>query len=245
MRLRAIFAVVVLGMFGSAAVAEPRPVAPGDAITVDGGAGCTAGFLFLGSDGARYLSTAGHCVLGEAQGSRAWKPGLGPVVKAAGQAIGRAAFAENVPTQDGDDFYDFALVLLDKATVATAAVRSYGVPTGMNTAKSQDPARLRVYGQGTGVSEVTPGRELLAPNLNRPDHVYAHGALLFGDSGAPVLDETGRAVGLVLGAGGIPVSIGIGIPKVGHDGALNRIGRLLAVLRHATKATGVRFRLAT
>lgn len=226
-----------------AAAGTPR-TGPGDPVTIAGGVGgCTLGFLFRGSDNARYMSTAGHCLLGETQGRRTWRAATGPEASTPAGKIGHVVFAENVPTEAGDDYFDFALIRLDEAVRATPELKSYGVPTGVNDSRHDGPVVLRMTGQGTGVSLVASEREVVAPTLEHPDHVYAHGPVLFGDSGAPVIDEHGAAVGTVLGAGSIPYSVGVGSVEVGHDGALNRIGRLPTVLRHASISLRVRFQL--
>ena len=60
-------------------------VRPGAVLTVgktfaNGGAGCTFAFMFRGSDGGRYMATAGHCVLENAHygDEHRWAVGAGP-----------------------------------------------------------------------------------------------------------------------------------------------------------------------
>lgn len=240
-------ALVALCVTAPAAIADPVTADPGDLVSIaGGGGGCTLGFLFTGSDRASYMSTAGHCLLGQTETKKRWRPGAGPVATTSRGQIGRVVFAENLPTANVDeDYYDFALIRLDKGVRGSAAIPTYGAPTGTNDSLTDSPALLRVYGQGTGVNAVSPARDLLTRTLKRPGHVYAHGATLFGDSGAPVLDADGKAIGTVLGAGGIPYGVGIGGPTLGHDGALNRIGRLKPVLAHASAALRLRFSLVT
>lgn len=54
-------------------------------------------FLFPGSDGRRYIGTAGHCILGDSPfggdaGEATWAPGSGPVARdGAGDRIGEVA----------------------------------------------------------------------------------------------------------------------------------------------------------
>lgn len=245
MRLLAAAAALALAFGGATAAAEPRQPAPGDAVVIEGGpGGCTLGFLFIGSDGAAYMSTAGHCLLGGEEARRAWKPGAGPRASTGDGQLGRVVFAENVPTSSGDDYFDFALIRVDPGVEPTSEVRALGTPGRINDSRSDTAALLRLYGQGTGVSAVAPARDLVATSLKHADHVYAHGAAVIGDSGAPVVDAEGAAVGTLLGAGGIPYGVGLGGVEVGHDAALNRIGRLSPVLQHATAATGIRFALS-
>jgi hypothetical protein len=60
---------------------------------------CTFNFLFTGSDGSRYIGTAGHCILGESPiggdvGEQSWARGTGPVARdASGNRIGEFAYA--------------------------------------------------------------------------------------------------------------------------------------------------------
>lgn len=232
-------AMMLAGALSASASAEVQPH-PGDAITVEGGGGCTLGFLFAGSDGASYMSTAGHCV-DSAQGPRrTWAKGAGPVVSTEQGRIGRVVFAENTKDPDVLDDYDFALVRLDPGVKGSPAIRSYGAPTGINDQQTAGTQVLRMYGHGLAVSAVSRERQLVAPNTNNEDHVYAHGPVLFGDSGAPVIDEEGRAVGTVLGAG-----LRLGSGHVLNDVSPNIIGRLGPVVKHASDALRIRFVLRT
>lgn len=242
---------VVLAGGLAPAVAGPGVVAqPGDAIKV-GEVGCTLGFLFSGSDGARYMTTAGHCSVVRGQ-RRTWSPGQGPVVSLAGNAdgssgaqrIGTVVFAELVPSADGDDDYDISVIRLDKTAAATAKVRGLGAPSGINDSRTDARTVVSLSGEGTGVGAVKPTRDLVAKTLKRPEFVYADGPAAPGDSGAPVLDSDGAAIGTLLGAGGNSVTAGTaGPPAVGHDGSLIRIGRLRPVLGHAQKALRLTLRL--
>lgn len=232
----AILAIVVSASGVAAAPVQPRP---GDAIVVGGGGGCTLGFLFTGSDGGSYMSTAGHCLVGTTRTKRTWPKGAGPAVETEQGRIGRIVFVQFEPSPETGDTYDFALVRLDKGVKGSPEIRQYGSPTGLNQEQSSSRAVLRMYGHGTGVSLVSRARQVVAPNTKNKDHVYAHGPLFQGDSGAPVIDEQGQAVGTVLGAG---ARVGSSDPQ--NDVAPNIIGRLSPVLRNATSALRVRLRLA-
>lgn len=241
-----VVAALLLTLLDPAVAKDEVAVAPGDAVAIEGGpGGCSLGFLLTGSDGARYMSTAGHCFLGERETRVSWPAGRGPEARTADGAIGRLVFAQNVATADAEDFFDFAVIRLHPAVTATAAVGSSGAPAKINTERRDEPSVLHVFGQAVGVGLVAPGRDLYATTLRRDTHVYAHGPALPGDSGAPVVDGDGAAVGTLLGAGGIPYGVGLGGVNVGHDGALNRIGRLRPVLQHAAAAIKVRLQLAT
>jgi hypothetical protein len=243
MKVRSCLAVAVMLVGGMSASASADAVAPhpGDAISVQGGGGaCTLGFLIRGSDGATYMTTAGHC-LGTAGRPQTWKPGTGPTVATSEGQIGRVVFAEDHASPETTDDYDFALIRLDKGVQASPEIRVLGAPTGINSDRGSSPATLRTYGHSL-FSTVSPDREVLAPNTRHQDHVYAHGPLFQGDSGAPVVDADGRAVGTVLGASAGHVGVGVGSIDLPHDGAINIIGRLGPVVQHA--ATALRLRLA-
>lgn len=230
-----------LSATASAAVLQPRP---GDLIKVEGGGGaCTLGFLFTGSDRAPYMSTAGHCLLGTTGGPpKTWKPGAGPAVRTPEGQIGRVVFAEKRDSAETGDEYDFALIRLDKGVQASPEIRVLGTPTGINSQQGHSPVTLRTYGH-SAFSLVSPARDVFAPNTRHKDHVYAHGPLFQGDSGAPVVDAEGRAVGTVLGGGAGRVGIGIGAVSMPHDGAVNIIGRLGPVVQHACTALRIRLTL--
>jgi hypothetical protein len=234
-------ALVLAGAVSASAWADVQPH-PGDLIKVEGVAGsCTLGFLFKGSDGADYMSTAGHCLFGDDQGApTTWKPGAGPAVTTSQGQIGRFVFAEDRPSLETDD-YDFALIRIDKGVKPSAEIRALGMPTGINSERGNSPGTMHTYGH-SAFSTASPARDLIAPNTRHQDHVYAHGPLLWGDSGAPVVDADGRAVGTVLGGGLGGFTVGTGSVDMPHDGAFNIIGRLGPVVQHAS--TALRIRLA-
>ena len=87
-------------------------VRPGAVVNSDTGQ-CSFNFLFTGSDGSRYMGTAGHCILGESPiggdvGEESWAPGTGPVARDGdGNRIGEFSYAIL------QDPKDFALIRLD------------------------------------------------------------------------------------------------------------------------------------
>jgi hypothetical protein len=259
-QLRALLAASCLAAaaFGMpAALAAPARLAPqpGDAISVTDGGGCTLGFLFKGSDGASYASTAGHCTLNTTipgDQRRTWPTGKGPVVALTGNpdgsstatgAIGRVVFAEFVQSPSQDDWYDFSLIRLDRGVTPNPRVRGVGGPTYIDDQRTDSPTILYFYGQGDVFGTVQPQRQLVANTMHDPDHVYANGAAIFGDSGAPVVDGDGGAVGLILGAGGNSIGVGVGSVDMGHDEAVNRILRLKPVLAQAAAALHLTLKL--
>lgn len=225
-------------------------VRPGEALQVQGVAGtCTFGFAFAGRDGTRYISTAGHCVLA-GEGARVWPAGKGPTVRLAqqgqpaGEIVGRAVFAENRPAPASVDDYDFALIALRPTVTVQPAVAGGPGPNGVNNDLGNTPVVLRMRGQADVVRDVAADRTLLAPSLHSPDHAYATGAAAPGDSGAPVLDSSGRAVGLLFGAGG-PAFRGGGAQQLQYRDSPVLIGRLRPVLAHAEAALRTRLTLRT
>lgn len=62
-------------------VLVPCPgVRPGALVSSSGGQ-CTFNFMWLGSDGARYIGTAGHCIV-DAGEEQTWAPGSGQIGRA-------------------------------------------------------------------------------------------------------------------------------------------------------------------
>lgn len=179
---------------------------------------CTLNFLFRGSDGRRYIGTAGHCILEEAGQERSWAAGAGPVARdASGDRIGEFAYAVL------GDPKDFALIRIDAGVSADPQMCHFGGPTGMNRTTPTEPVVLNHYGRGIVVGDVVPGRTALAATgMPSRDTVQAIGAVVPGDSGSGIVSDDGRAVGVVVTVG---VSFGIvgGQPVVGDVG-VTRIG---------------------
>jgi hypothetical protein len=186
-------------------------VRPGAVVESDNGQ-CTFNFLFQGSDGARYIGTAGHCILGDDPlggdaGEQTWAAGSGPEARdGEGNRIGEFAYAIL------QDPKDFALIRLDPGVAANAQMCHFGGPTGVNTDRGATPVVLHHFGQGVGVGTVLPARSALALGMPDPDHVYAAGGVVPGDSGSGIISADGRAVGVIvttglhtgtLGSGGI------------------------------------------
>jgi hypothetical protein len=169
---------------------------------------CTFNFLFRGSDGNRYMGTAGHCILAT-DGERIYRPDQAPVARdAEGTVVGRFAYAVL------DDPKDFALIRLLPGTKAKAAMCHFGGPRGINDDSSPDRVVLHFYGNGVGIGRepatqqpVLPARSAVADTMEDPDEVHAAGVAIFGDSGSGVISDDGRAVGALVAIGSGPIFI--------------------------------------
>lgn len=215
-----------------------NPVHPGALIEVEGSHGgsggiCTANFVFK-SGSTQYLGTAGHCTLAESnvsgdEGEFAFAPGTGPQVRDANdRVIGRIVYA----VQEG--LKDFALIRLDSGISADKALPHWGSVSGVNTSNAATPVELRWVGHGVGMGEVLYARSGVAGGLSNPDRIAAIGLVAPGDSGGPVVDSEGRAVG-------VNVTIGA---SIGTQGGFQYITRLGPQLAAAAAKLGINLALA-
>src|SRR6266702_4936779 len=217
-------------------------VRPGAIVLTDVGQ-CTLNFLFLGSDGASYIGTAGHCILGTSPfggdvGEMAWAPGTGPVARDAdGNRIGEFAYAIL------QDPKDFSLIRLDPEVQASAGMCRFGGPTAVNDDNPglTEPVVLNWFGNGVGVGAVVPARSAVAAGMPSPDHVFAQGAAVPGDSGSGVISSDGRAVGVLVTVGVHTASVGSG----GLDAGLIGMTRLTPQVERAKEVLGVDLVLQT
>ena len=208
-------------------------VRPGAVVESDNGQ-CTFNFLFQGSDGRRYIGTAGHCILGDDPlggdaGEQSWAPGAGPEARDGdGNRIGEFAYAIL------KDPKDFAVIRLDPGVAANAQMCHFGGPTGVNTDQGADPVLLHHFGQGLGVGAVLPARSALAAGMPSPDHVYAAGAVVPGDSGSGIISADGRAVGVIVTTGLHTGSLGTS----GLDAGTMGVTRLAPQVARAEQVLG-------
>jgi hypothetical protein len=215
-------------------------VRPGAIVQSEAGQ-CTFNFLFTGSDGRRYIGTAGHCILGESPiggdvGESSWAPGDGPVATdAAGARIGEFAYAIL------QDPKDFALVRLDPGVAASGQMCHFGGPTGINSDLTADTVVLHHYGNGVAIGTVLPARTGVALGMPDPDHVFAQAVALPGDSGSGVISDDGRAVGVLVTVGVHTASIGTG----GVDAGIVGITRLAPQVARASAVLGIGVTLVT
>jgi hypothetical protein len=222
-------------------VAESCPgVRPGATVESDNGL-CTFNFLFNGSDGQRYIGTAGHCILGESpfggdEGERSWARGSGPVARDGdGNRIGEFAYAIL------QDPKDFALIRLDPGVAANPQMCHFGGPTGINSDRTSSAVVLHHFGQGVGVGTAVPARSATALGMPDPDHVYAQGAVVPGDSGSGIQSADGRAVGVIVTTGLHLGSIGTG----GVDAGTTGVTRLGPQVQRASQVLGAGLTLVT
>ncbi len=196
---------------------------------------CSFNFLFHGGDGSRYMGTAGHCILDD-DGEETWSSGSGPAaLDSEGARVGEFAYA----VLGGEK--DFALIRLDAGVEASAQMCHFGGPTFLNDANPADPIVLNHYGQGVGVSVVTPGRTAVAFGMPDDDHVFAEGAVAPGDSGSGISSEDGGAVGVIVTVGVHVASLGTS----GIDAGTVGVTRLSPQLARASDQLGTSFELQT
>lgn len=211
---------------------------------------CTFNFMFRGSDGARYMGTAGHCAILDAttgtlpgfipEEEHVYAPGSRPVaMDGKGRRIGEFAYAILSQPQE----MDFALIRLDEGVEASPQMCHFGGPVGINTDTPAltEPVVLHQYGHGIGLGSLLPGRSLLALGMPSPYHVFAMGAVLPGDSGSGVTSADGRAVGVAVTTGLHTGSLGAS----GIDTGLAGITRLTPQLARAEEMLATDLELVT
>lgn len=207
-------------------------VRPG-ATLVSGSEKCSFGFLFQGSDRRRYAVTAGHCAFSPDPDTttgrtQTWRAGAGPVVQDKdGKPVGRFVYA----TMQGQ-FQDFALIRLEPGIRSYPQMCHFGGPTSLTTEIHNRDVQVHHYGQGTGADYVPARTGEAFYGLYKADYIYFYGVALEGDSGSPVIDETGAAVGLITD---------LTTPLTGNVG----VNRLAGHLANASKALKIKLTLLT
>lgn len=233
-------------------VATPcEGVRPGALVESDVGL-CTMNFLFTGSDGNRYIGTAGHCIIeapstGGDFADRSWGPGEGPVARDGdGKRIGEFAYAALNDSEEAD----FSLIRLDPGVAASAQMCQFGGPTGLNSDRPglTAPTVLNHFGNGILVGNIAvtnqttvPARSALALGMPSPKHVYAEGLVVPGDSGSGIQSSDGRAVGVVVTTGVHSSSVGTS----GVDAGTVGVVRLGPMVQRAESFTGTSYTLQT
>ncbi len=205
-------------------------VRPGALVESDKGF-CTFNFLFTGSDGNRYMGTAGHCILGNSQfvediGESSWAPGTGPEARDDnGARIGEFAYAILFRPKD------FALIRLDPGVAANPQMCHFGGPTGINT-QTSGSGMIHHRGNGLVIGDLVPARTSYTLSYSNPNTALAYGAAAPGDSGGGVLSSDGKAVGAL-------VSLGV------NPGGIIGITRLAPQVAQAEQVLGIDLTLVT
>lgn len=220
-------------------------VRPGAIVQAENGV-CTLNFMFTDDAGNRYMGTAGHCILatsplgGQDNGEVSFAPGAGPEARdGQGNRIGDFVYAVQ------QDPKDFALILLDDEVEANPQVCSFGGPTGINDSRPGllEPTVLSNFGNPLGLGTGVTAKSFVALGMPSPDHVFATGLVLPGDSGGPVVDAQGRAVGTVVSTG-LHLSENL-LSLEGLDIGLVGITRLTPQMERAGDVLGTNLELVT
>ena len=218
--LAAAFPLAARGATGSGWPATPAWAAiPGAAVhpgvqTITGKSQCTANFVFY-DESHVYLGQAAHCSSTSSEtvtdGCKAGSMPLGTPVQIQGASrpgtlvynswVAMASAKES--NTDTCMYNDLALVRIDPADVSSVnpSVPFWGGPTGLNTA---GPGSNAVYSYGNSLlrfdlSALSPKTGFLQGDTGNG---WGHQVLFInpavpGDSGSPVLDNQGRALGIV------------------------------------------------
>src|SRR5688572_13056717 len=201
-------------------------VRPGGRVLSDIG-DCTFNFLFRAHDATRYIGTAGHCVSpgpvenheispsGKARVERVWSSGQGPLAEGIdGQRIGEFAYMVIYAPKD------FALIRLDPGVEASPAMCHFGAPLGISatTPDTMSAVTLNFYGSGMGIDAVAPARSAVALGTPDPDHVFAAGLALPGDSGAGVMTADRLAIGVLVTTGVHGIGFSRGPRRIPYPG---------------------------
>ncbi len=213
-------------------------------------ADCTLNFLFRAADGTRYIGSAGHCSdagdeytfdnHGNARIEKVWARGTGPVaMDPTGRRFGEFAYVVK------DDPKDFALIRIDSEVPASPEMCHFGAPHGFYSTDTMRAVSLRYYGNGQGISDVTPARSAVTLGTPDPDHLYAAGLAVPGDSGAGVMTADGLAVGVLVTTGYQVRAAGPPVSARGLDVGTMGITRLGPQLARASEKLGVALDLVT
>ena len=176
---------------------------------------------------SNFLTTAGHCLFVDDKATEeVHLDGSGPPVTLTalsptgaavpGRHLGSVVYAaQTIPVTFPDanlpDFFDLGVVQLDQDVVVNPALCHFGGPTGLRRGTFDTPEQLHFYGEGnvSGFNRET-GRVLL-PGRSAPGSTAAHPNVVAGasfgtpapftggDSGAPIIDDQGRAVASLSG----------------------------------------------
>lgn len=220
---------------------------------------CTMNFLFRGSDGRRYIGTAGHCTsVGYFPGEeKSWTAGDGPPAwDADGREFGEFAYGimnmyEEDPNLPQDA--DFGLIRIKPGIRTDPQMCHFGGPMGINRALIASPTVVMLHHYGAGIASgrvseadtwLVPARTAVAAGMPNPRKVFFDGYAMPGDSGSPIISDNGRAVGIFTD---VPYPLGYPVPDDAwtndrHPGVL--LGpRLGPALRRAERVLGIELEL--
>jgi len=136
---------------------------------------------------------------------------------------------------------DFSLIRLDPGVEASPEMCQFAGPTGVNEDVSDGPKVLQYFGNGVGIGSTLPARSAVAAGFPSPEHVYAVGLALPGDSGSAVISDDGRAVGVLVTTG----VHGVGFDQNGVDFGTMGIIRITPQINQAQKALGLKLTMVT
>lgn len=211
--LLAALSVVAVGLVPTAAAHHRAPIQPGADIVVEGGTSCTLNFVFAAPNGTLYAGTAGHCV-GEVGNPALVKtedeqlPHGNPIfaVSPDRAEFGRVVF--RIGSLGGEVLTDFGLIRIheDWRDRVDPTVRSWGGPSGDGRPEPGTKVYFHGHGAGFSLAEPTRGRVGVVEEVQAGlfgvrlvDAQFHNGPSVQGDSGTPVVDESGRAVGIIAG----------------------------------------------
>ena len=172
------------------------------------GSGCTLNFVFRGTsydeegkpvDEGLFIGLAGHCVLG-GHAEKTWTAGTGPVATdAARERFGQVEYA--VLGFEDDTHLDWALIRVDddREPEVKPGLCHFGGPSGMSDTWNEGDL-VHHFGQGLVYENTVQGRSgvvLSGETISVSSIVFA-GATQLGDSGSPLIQADGDAVGLVV-----------------------------------------------
>ncbi len=147
---------------------------------------CTFNFLFEGPDGTGYVGTAAHCT---ETGDIVELAGFGP--------IGTVVY----DSDDVSSTVDFSLIELDEPILMLAHPRmlAWEGPTGSITVDDLSIGdQIQLYGYGMVLGEQEETRPRFGFLVDWTDDEYnVDMPAVNGDSGAPLLQEGGKAFGIV------------------------------------------------
>ncbi len=170
------------------------PLRPGSEARI-GDVGCTFDWLFVDpANGTYFVGIAAHCT-----------DRVGQNVSLVGEGVVGSVVYDSDDAEGADERVDFSLVRLAEGMNLLAHPRMLGNegPTGFvgcgdGGAGAGDQIRLHGHGLVVGETPATQDRDGVLTFCDSGEYGAATAAI-FGDSGGPVLHESGRALGIVSG----------------------------------------------